>query len=548
MTEELERAREAYRRRAWSDAHELFAAAESRGALEPGELELLATCAYLIGREDDALGALERAHQGHLRANDRTSAARCAFWSGLLLMLRGDMGRATGWLARVQRWLEEESRDCVESGYLLVPKAEQHLATGAWSEAYATATDAIAIGERFGDVDLVACARHLQGRALLLQGQIDRGIALLDEVMLSATAGELSPILTGLIYCSVIEACLQVYAFSRAREWTAALSSWCAGQPQMVAFTGTCIVHRAQVMQLSGDWHDALSEVENVCDRFDRGIGQRPPGAAFYERGEVHRLRGDLDAAEQEYRRASQLGCEPQPGLALLRLAQGRTDAAAAALRRVLAAASTDLLSRSRFLPAYVDVLLAVGETAAAREACDELQATAERIPSDALTAISARARAAVELAEGKASKAVLSARQAWQIWDRIAAPYQAARARELVGVACGLLGDVDGHRLELEGARTVYEQLGAVPDATRVSALLAPRTGSRDDAAEAGLTARELAVLRLIATGKTNRAIAGELSVSEKTIERHVSNIFLKLGVATRAAATAYAYEHDLV
>jgi DNA-binding CsgD family transcriptional regulator len=547
--QEVERAREAHQRQAWLDAYELFAAADARAALAPRDLERLATSAYLIGREAEALAAFERAHHAFVLASEPAHAARCAFWLGLTLLLRGESGRATAWLGRARRLVEERSDECVESGYLLIPTAELQLEAGDWNAAASTAIDAVAIGQRFGDPDLVACARHLQGRALLRQGVIPDGLALLDEAMLAASSGELSPILTGLIYCSVIDACLEVYAFSRAREWTAALSSWCARQPQLVSFTGTCLVHRAQVMQLSGGWQDAIEEVRGACDRFARGIGQQPPGRALYEQGEVHRLRGELEAAEEAFRGASQLGCEPQPGLALLRLAQGRMDAAVAALRRVLGA-TPDKLQRTRLLPAYVEVLVAAGLTSEACTACEELEAMAAAFPGEALQAISAQTRAIVQLMEGDGSAAVVSARHAYELWRKIEAPYLAARSRELIGRACRALGDSDGYVLELEAARLTFRELHAAPDAERVDALLAqPASKSAlDEARGSGLTARELQVLRSVAAGKSNRAIAGELGLSEKTIERHVSNMFLKLGVSTRAAATAYAYEHDLI
>src|SRR5687768_1000908 len=354
-------------------------------------------------------------------------------------MFRGDAGHATGWLARAQRLVDalvlEQASDCVECGYLLIPTAEQQLAAGDWDAAHSTATKAVEVGERFGDPDLIACARHLQGRALLLEGRIDNGLALLDEAMLAATGGELSAVVTGLVYCSVIDACLQVYAFSRAREWTTALGDWCGEQPQLVAFTGTCIVHRAQILQLNGRWQNAIAEVRGICDRFSRGIGRRPPGAALYEQGEVHRLRGELEAAEDAYRNASEMGSEPQPGLALLRLSQGRTDAAVSAIRRLVTTVA-GRLERSKLLPAYIEISIAVGEKGAARDACKELESIAESFPSDALSAISSQARAAVELSDGNAAAAEGFARTAWRLWERIEAPYHAARARELLGLA----------------------------------------------------------------------------------------------------------------
>jgi tetratricopeptide (TPR) repeat protein len=297
------------------------------------DLERQAISASLTGRDTEFQDLLDRAYHTCVQGGDGPRAARCAFWLGLSRMLRGDTGQATGWLARAQRIIE--GSDCVEHGYLLLPAAEQHLGRGRTGEAETTAAQAAAIGERFGNADLIACARHLQGRALLRRGRLQDGLALLDEAMLPAIAGEVSPIMTGLIYCSVLDACRQVFALSRAREWTAAFAHWCERQPEMVAFTPACLVHRAEVPEFSGDWPHAMAEARRACERNS--------AAAFYRLAELHRLRGEFVAAEAAYRNAARLGREPQPGLALLRLAQGRTAAASAAIRRVLTAAAGTL-------------------------------------------------------------------------------------------------------------------------------------------------------------------------------------------------------------
>jgi hypothetical protein len=221
----------------------------------------------MLGRDDDHVRALERAHHVYLNAGEALHAVRCAFWVGVNLAFRGEMGRATGWFGRAQRLVERQERDCVERGYLLVPVMLQHEASGDWEAAYATAADAAEIGERFGEADLLALAVHEQGHALVKQGQVEEGLGLLDEAMVAVTAGELSPIVTGLIYCSVIEGCQEVYALSRAQEWTAALTLWCEQQPDMVAFTGRCLVHRAEIMQLHGAWRDALEEARRARQR-----------------------------------------------------------------------------------------------------------------------------------------------------------------------------------------------------------------------------------------------------------------------------------------
>ena len=541
--DELERGREACAMRAWMDAYKSLSQADKAAPLGAQDLELLATSAYMLGRDDDHVSALERAHHAHVDAGEALPAVRCAFWVGVNLAMRGEMGRATGWFGRAQRLVERQERDCVERGYLLVPVMLQREATGDWEAAYATAADAAEIGERFGEADLLALAVHEQGHALVKQGRVGEGLGLLDEAMVAVTAGELSPIVTGLIYCSVIDGCQEVYALSRAQEWTAALTQWCEQQPDMVAFTGRCLVHRAEIMQLHGAWLEALEEARRAHQRCAQVKNQAAAAQAFYQQAEVHRLQGELAAAEEAYRDASRCGCEPQPGLALLRLAQGNGDAAAAAIRRAMGE-STEPLKRARLLPAYVEIMLAVGDIEEARSACRELEEISARYGSGMLGAIAAHAEGAVDLAEGDAQAALLALRHAWQVWQDLEVPYEAARARVLIGLACRDLGDKDAAEMELDAARYVFQQLGAAPDLARVEELC--RTAARK--AAGGLTAREVQVLRLVAGGKTNQAIAAELFISEKTVARHVSNIFAKLGLPTRAAATAYAYQHGLV
>lgn len=453
------------------------------------------------------------------------------------------MGRASGWLGRAQRLVEREEGDCLERGYLLFPPMFQHEASGDYAAAAANAAEATEIGERFGDADLFALAVHSQGLLLIKQGRVAQGLGLLDEAMVAVTAGELSPIVSGLVYCGVILGCQDAYEMRRAQEWTAALTKWCEAQPDMVSFTGTCLVHRAEIMQLYGAWPEAIAEAQRAGERCALVKNQSAAAQACYRQGEIHRLQGRFAEAEEAYGDASQCGWEPQPGLALLRLAQGRTAVAAAAIRRAVSE-SQDRLQRTRLLPAYVEIMLAMGEIEEARGACRELAEIAQRFDTAVLGAVAAQARGAAELAEGNAQAALGSLRHAFEVWRQIEAPYEAARVRVLLGLACCALGDDDGGRLELDAARVVFAQLGAAPDLARIDAL----TRSATPACARGLSARELQVLRLVAAGKTNKVIAAELFVSEKTVDRHVSNIFTKLNVPSRAAATAYAYENKLI
>ena len=541
-TTDLERGRESYASSAWATAYESLTRADELAPLTAEDLELLATAAYMLGREDEWMQILERAFHRHSGDGEMRRAARCAFWVGTHLALRGEMGPATGWLGRAQRLLEGEG-ECVERGYMLMPVVFQHEAAGDLEGASATAAAAAEIGERFGDKDLFAIAVHAQGNILVRGGRVREGLGLLDESMVAATGGELSPMVTGILYCGVILACEEVYELRRAREWTAALTRWCEQQPDLLAYTGRCLVHRAQLLQLQGEWPEALAETERAHRRFAKAMNQAAAARAWYLRGEVHRLRGEFAEAEEAYRETSRLGSEPQPGLALMRLAQGNGEAAAAAIRRVVGE-TTDRLRRASLLPAYAEIMLAAGDVDEARNACRELEEISAECDSDMLRAMLAQARGAVELAAGDAGGALVGLRQASQVWQELEAPYEAARARVLVGRACFALGDEEAFALELAAARSVFQELGAAPALAFVDSL----TGSAESSAPHGLTARELEVLRLLATGKSNREIAAALVISEHTVARHVQNIFRKLDVTSRTAAGAFAFEHDLV
>jgi DNA-binding CsgD family transcriptional regulator len=495
----------------------------------------------MLGLEDEWLRGLERAYQLHADAGEIPRALRSAFWIGTGLALRGDVGGATGWAGRALRLFEQGEADSVERGYMLFPLVMQHEAAGDLAAACDVLGEAAGIGQRFGDADLFALSMHLRGQYLIVLGHVQEGLGLLDEVMVAVTTGQLSPIPTGLVYCGVIDACQRAYELRRAREWTAALTRWCAEQPDLMAFTGRCLVHRAEIMQLDGAWPAALDEARRAGGR--PGMSQVGNAEALYRQGEIHRLQGEFARAEEAYRGASRSGWEPQPGLALLRLARGERDAAAAAIRRVIGEA-TEPLRRVALLPAFVEIMLGVDELDEARTACRELEELTADQPAGMLGAMRSQARAGVALAGADHWAALGAARNACQAWQELGAPYETARARVFIALACRELGDTDTAELELDAAGLTFQELGAAPDLARVEQLMR-RAGPR---APGGLTTREVEVLRLVATGRTNRAIAEDLVISEKTVARHVSNIFMKLQVSSRSAATAYAYEHDLV
>jgi DNA-binding CsgD family transcriptional regulator len=543
-SELLARGRACYDRNEWDDAFQALSQADRSSPLGAEDLQRLAWSAGLTGRDDEMLATHERTYNALLEAKQQLPAARAAFWLGFRLFAIGEPARGSGWLNRAQRLIETHGQECAEQGYMLITGAHRHMSLGELVAAQECATGAIIIGERFAERDLIALGLNLRGRALLADGRVETGLASLDEAMVAATSGELSPVVTGIVYCSSIGSCHRIFALDRVREWTAALSTFCDANPQLGMFTGACLVHRAEVMELNGSWPEAVHEARRAVQRCVRGLEQESAGRAHYQQAEIHRLRGEFALADAAYREANRCGFEPLPGLALLRLAEGDVGAAASASRRVVGA-TREPLARTRFLPAHVDIMLAAGDLEEARAASRELQESATALNTEVLVAIAARACAAVHLADGRAHDVMEPARRAFGIWQQLGAPYLAARLRVLIGRACAALEDVHCARLELECAIEVFEQLGADPDVAAVKALLATVDAPATDC---GLTDRELQVLRLIATGRTNKVIARELSLSEKTIDRHVSNIFVKLDVPSRAAATAFAYEHKLI
>ena len=536
VTAELGRA--AFDRRSWREAYELLASVESP---EVGDLERLAIAAHLVGRGDDSVAAWERAFMFWVDADDRDRAVRCAFWLGFVLMLRGETARGTGWLGRAERLIEGTGPEGAGRGYLLVAGFLEALETSRVDDAAVLADRIMDIAERSADPDLLALGLLCRGQASLQLGEVAKGMRLLDEAMVSATSGEVSPIPAGLVCCAVIEACVECFDLRRATQWTDALFAWCSAQPDMVPYRGQCLVHRSQVLQARGDWSEAVVEVgqasQRLADPFHPALG-----VARYQQGELHRLRGEFDEAAQAYHEAAELGRDPSPGVALLRLAMGETDQARVAIGRMLAEAAA-VTARPAVLAAAVEIYLAAGDVAAARTASDELSHLAGVVDAPMLHAIADGAAGSVLAAEGDAAAALIALRRALSTWASLRVPYEMARVRLGIAMACTALGDDEATRLEIEAARATFERLGARSDLRRIDA----RTG-RTASPPGRLTERELEVLRLLANGRSNREIADVLIISVHTVARHVQNIFLKLGLSSRAAATAYAYEHDLV
>lgn len=543
MGEGIDRGRDAFKRQAWRRAYEDLARADRNEPLEVDDLERLASAAYLVGRSDESFDVWARAHQECSRIGEVARAARCAFWLAFALLNNGELARGGGWVDRAQRLLDDRKLDCVEQGYLRYASALRSVFSGDVGAALEGFSKAAGMGERFLDPELTTLARIGQGRCLIYVGQIDEGVALLDEAMVAVGAQEISPIAVGDAYCTVIEGCHELFDIRRAHEWTVALTRWCDAQPDLVLYRGQCLVHRAEIMKLRGAWPDALEELTHVIDRLADPTGSRVLGTGSYLRGELHLLRGELADAEEAFRSANTLGNDPQPGLALLRLAQGRADVADATIRRVLDEAG-DPITRARVLGPYVEIVLACGDdVVAARAAADELTGLAAELDKPFLHALSAYVTGAVLLAEDDPNNALVLLRRAWRGWRELEAPYEAARTRVLIARACRALGDDDGAEMELDAARSGFAELGATPDIAWVASLSRLASASLPG----GLTPREVEVLALVAKGLTNRDVAEQLVISEKTVASHVSHIFTKLGLSARAAATAYAYEHGL-
>ncbi len=535
----VEAGRDAYQQQDWPGCFAALADADRTAPLVPADLQLLAVSGFLTGHDESAYDALARAYNAHAAAGDPRSAARSAFYLAFLLQDTGEPARAGGWVARARALVDQHDLGGAEAGLLDALRAHVLLESGAVVDALALAERSVAAGRACGDPDLVTLALLTVGHAHVSRGDVASAVACLDEVMLAVSGDELIPPVAGLAYCGVIAACMRLHDLRRAREWTAALTGWCDAQPGLVPYRGICLVHRAELMTLSGNWPDALVEATRASELLRASAAAE----AFYRLGELHRLRGDFVAAETAYRRANTGGRLPEPGLLRLRLAQGRADVAAATARHLLSQVGEGMV-RLEVLAACIDAATQTNDLDLARAAVDELERLAAESDEPLLAAFASRATGQVLLAEARPADALPLLRRGWRAFQELDLPYEGAQLRALIGECCRALGEEDSAQMEFDAARWWFDQLGAVPDRDRVAALAVATTRPADG----GLTARELQVLRLVAAGRTNRAVADVLFLSEKTVARHVSNIFTKLDVPSRSAATAYAYEHGLL
>lgn len=535
---QTEAARTAAAQRSWREAFDLFAAADSEEDLSASDLESWATAGYLLGHVENAISALTRASQLHGRADAWERMAVSMHWTIFMLLGRGEMAQVSGWMARAQPILERLPTASPGRGFFTCLAGFRHTAIlGDFEEGHRLGSEAVEIGRQSGHSDLLVMALNVQGRSLLRMGHKQAGTAALDEAMLEIVSGGVSPIPAGTVYCSVIEACEEIADVRRAQEWTEALDAWCTAQGDMVTFTGRCLIHRSSILTRRGEWTDAVVEAHRACDRLSGAADEVSSGRAHYQLGELARMVGDHETAESEYRAASEWGHDPQPGLALLRMAQGNPGAAAAMMRRLDAEHAEDH-KRAAFLPALVRVMIDVSALDDARRAASDLERIASTFGTECLRAESDRALGIVALATGDPAGALTILRRASAAWREVGAPFEDAQTRLLIARTCREIGDTDTADLEDDAARRMLESLGA-----RIGTTSMVHTSDTH-----GLTPRELDVLQLVATGITNQDIADRLFVAVRTVDRHVGNILTKLGVPSRTAATAYAYEHGLI
>ena len=536
-----ERVRETVRTGPWLHVYQDLSGRDP-ARLAAVELEALAEAAWWLCKTDESIAARQRAYAAFRDTNDDRGAARAAARLFHDHFYRGEGAVAVGWLRRGFRHVEADP-DCVESGWLRMAEAELHLHRGPLEQAVAGAAKAIRTARDHRDADLAAVAMQIQGRALIAQGSIGDGLALLDEAMTCVLAGELAPLYTGWVYCSVILACKDLADLQRASEWTEAARSWCEALPATTPYSqGLCRIYRGEVLALRGAWAEAEAELRRAHQQL---LPHKPQGAAeaSYGVGEVLRRRGDLAGAAQAFVRAQQLGWDPQPGMALLRLAQGRAEAAAAALRFALASPTVDRFGRARLLAAQVEVAIAAGRLDEARRAARELVTIADGLSSAVVRATASMAQGALQLAAGSPTAALEQLLRGLSGWRELQLPYEEATARLLIGTIQRMLGDDEGGRIEINAARVGFERLRATADARHAAALLQQRRAS-----PRVLTDRQVQVLQLVAAGKNNRDIAGALHLSEHTVARHMQNVFAKLGVSSRAAATSSALRQGLL
>ena len=535
----LARARASYARRDWPDAYRGLTTAREQSALATEDLQALADAAWWLGLINETLTISEECHQHFLKEGRPLRAAMSALDIGFGWLLRGEIALGSGWVSRARRLLEDQP-DCAEQGFLVWLDTTKALERGDLDSALVGSRQVREWGHRFSSTTLTSLGLVGEGLVAIRSGSVNKGFALLDEAMLPVLAGQVPPEWAGNIYCQLMATCHDLADVNRARQWTAATERWCESLASAVMFVGVCRIHRIQLLQTGGEWARAKSEAVIACTEL-ADMNVEVVGEAHYQLAELNRLRDGLSAAEQEYRRAGELGRDPQPGLALLLLAQDRIDEAANSIRVALADSVGAPFRRARLLMAHVEIALADGDVRSAARSSEELNEIAEQYPTTGFLTWARHARGAVALAQARAGDALEDLSAAHHGYTDMGAPYDAAGVRVLMAQAHRLLGDPDAAEAELDEAAATYEQLGAALQLRLLSGV------RRSPVIAGGLTAREAEVLARVAGGGTNKEVAAALVISEKTVSRHLANIFLKLGVNSRTAAASWAYQHGL-
>lgn len=540
VVDDLRHARSDFERGEWVGALEVWDGMDA-SSISADDLCSAGTAAILLGRHDVAMQSFQRAFERYLAAGNVPAAVRRAFHLTMVLLLRGETSGGLGWLARGQRLAAALPDGDLERGYLAFAQMFAHITTGRVDEAQRCAVAAADAARRHEDRDLLALGLCSQGRIAIYSERVGEGLALLDEAMLEVTGGGLDPVITGQIYCTAIEGCQEIADYSRVTQWTRALDAWCSAQPGLVAFVGQCSLHRGQIFRAYGAWDEALDEFAAAIERYRRAGSQAAIGLAAAERGDLLRLRGDAAGADDAYRLAADHGHDPQPGLALLWLMRGELQPAVAAARRVLAESPTSV-ARSRVLPGVIEILVAGGDLTGARAAADELQTIATSFGTEPLLAQAATCAGVVQLSDGDPAGALPYLRKARAGCARLEMPYAAGVVALATARALLAMGDEQSAARDLQVARAAFERVGARVDLGRVDELLGR------PARPQGLSEREIEILQLVASGRSNAQIATALVLSEHTVARHLSNIFTKIGVANRTAAAAFAFDHGLL
>jgi DNA-binding CsgD family transcriptional regulator len=536
-TAHLARARELHRASRWEEACAEYAAADAEEPLAVEDLEAFAEAAQVSARGDEAVALLHRVFDLRVSAGELDDAAQVAFWLWWALFNNNQVVQASGWLRQTSRTL---GGDTSTSLWLKIPEAMFHGTTGNRARAHELLR--AIVDEGAGEV--VPWALSMWGQTLIDEGRLQDGLDRLEEAMAILLNQALPPRVTPWIYCAAVRGCCLARDFARARAWNQSMARWLDSLNSLGgAYLGNCRIYRSRLMLLNGAWPDALDEIAAVCTDLDGYTGW-VCGHAYYQLGEVRRVRGEWDAAEDAYRRAAEHGCPTQPGLALLRLAEGDIDAASAGVRRALTEV-TAKPERLDLLKAAVTIYLQEGKIEAARAAVTEFEEITRELTAPAIEAETSAVRGALALSDGDPGSALPLLRRAVGTWQQQEVPHEVAKLNVLIGQACRALADHDGAQLEFSAARETFERLGARPDLAQLERIVAA-TGA--GSATHGLTRREIEVLCLIARGKANRAIANELHLSERTVHRHVSKIFTKLDVDSRTAAVAYGIKHRIV